>query len=53
VRVGRRDVAAAGIAAAYSVADHVGGVERALAAPDEGLRTLAVRVARQWSSQRR
>lgn len=53
VRVGRRDVAAAGIAAAYSVADHVGGVERALAAADQGLSALAARVARQWSSQRR
>jgi glycerate kinase len=51
VRVGRRDAASAGIAAAYSLADHLGGVERALAAPEEGLRALARRVARQWSKR--
>ncbi len=49
VAVGRREAAAAGIAGTYAVADHVGGVEEALARPAEGLRSLAERVARQWS----
>jgi glycerate kinase len=52
VSVGRRDIAAAGIAGAHSVADHVGGVEQALARPGEGLRSLAARIARQWSEGR-
>ncbi|HEX2418485.1 MAG TPA: glycerate kinase [Micromonosporaceae bacterium] len=48
VNLGRRDIAAAGIAGAYSVADHVGGVEHALAFPAAGLRSLAAWIARQW-----
>ncbi|MGH3646472.1 MAG: glycerate kinase, partial [Micromonosporaceae bacterium] len=47
--VGRREASAAGIAEAYAVAEHVGGVERALAEPYAGLTSLAARVARQWS----
>ncbi|MGH3655619.1 MAG: glycerate kinase family protein [Micromonosporaceae bacterium] len=49
VSVGRRELAAAGIAGAYGVADHLGGVAEALRRPEEGLRSLAGRVARQWS----
>ncbi|MQA28201.1 MAG: glycerate kinase [Micromonosporaceae bacterium] len=49
VSVGRREASAAGIAETYAVADHVGGAERALEKPAEGLRSLAATVARQWS----
>ena len=48
VTVGRRESAAAGIEAAYAVADAV-GVEAALAQPAEELAALAARVAREWS----
>ena len=48
VRVGRREAAAAGVEAAYSVSETV-GVERSLARPAEELAALAARVARQWS----
>jgi glycerate kinase len=48
VSVGRREAAAAGIEATYSLADAV-GLERALAEPAEQLAALAARVARQWS----
>jgi glycerate kinase len=51
VSVGRREAAAAGIAEAYAVADHVGGVTEALRRPDAGLRSLAAHVAGQWSRQ--
>lgn len=52
VRVGRRDIASAGITGAYSVTDHVGSLEQALARPWEGLRSLAARIAGQWSPRR-
>jgi glycerate kinase len=49
VSVGRREAAAAGIEATYSLAEAV-GLARALAEPAEQLRELAARVARQWSA---
>lgn len=49
VDVGRREVAAAGIDATYSVVEEVGSVELAMAEPAAGLRALARRVAGQWS----
>jgi glycerate kinase len=49
VHVGRREMGAAGISAAYSVADHAGSVAEALRRPAEGLAALAHRVAREWS----
>lgn len=49
VSVERREMAAAGIEAAYSVADQVGSVEQAMAQPAEGLTSLAERVAGAWS----
>jgi glycerate kinase len=48
VTVGRREAAAAGIEAAYAVADAV-GLEAALAQPAAELSNLAERVAREWS----
>jgi glycerate kinase len=48
VRVGRREAAAAGVEATYSLVDAV-GVEAALARPSQELAALASRVARQWS----
>lgn len=48
VRLGRRELGAAGIEAAYSLAETC-GVERALERPAEELAALAARVARQWS----
>jgi glycerate kinase len=49
VDVGRREAAAAGIEAAYSLVDAV-GVKAALDRPEEGLAALAGRLARQWST---
>jgi glycerate kinase len=48
VVVGRREAAAAGIEAAYAVADAV-GLSAALERPAEELTALAERVAREWS----
>ncbi|MGQ0842056.1 glycerate kinase family protein [Actinokineospora sp.] len=48
VGVGRRQAAAAGVAAAYAVAEHVGSVEAAMADPAGTLAELAEHVARQW-----
>ncbi len=48
VRVGRRELGAAGIEAAYSLVELI-GVQEALARPAQGLAALATRVARQWS----
>ncbi len=48
VSVGRRQAAAAGIEASYSLEAEV-GPERALAHAAESLATLAEGVARQWS----
>jgi glycerate 2-kinase len=49
VAVGRREMAAAGVQAAYSVADLAGSVEAALAWPADRLADLAARTAGQWS----
>jgi glycerate kinase len=49
VSVGRRDAAAAGVEAAYSVSDTLGSVEAALAAGAEGLTATAADLARIWS----
>jgi glycerate kinase len=46
--VGRREAAAAGVEAAYSLTDEV-GLEAALADPAEALTTVASTVARAWS----
>ena len=48
VRVGRREAAAAGVEATYSLVDAV-GVEAALSRPAQELTALASRVAQQWS----
>jgi glycerate 2-kinase len=49
VAVGRRDAAAAGVEAAYSVAESAGSVEAAMTWPADRLADLAAGVARQWS----
>jgi glycerate kinase len=49
VHVGRREMAAAGVEAAYSLAEHAGSVDAAIREPAEGLRALAARVAKEWS----
>jgi len=48
VTVGRREAAAAGIDATYSLEDAV-GLDAALADPEQELAALAARVAREWS----
>jgi len=52
VSVGRREAAAAGVEATYSLVDAV-GLEAALGRPAQELAGLASRVARQWSPARR
>lgn len=52
VRVGRRELGAAGIEAAYSLVEQV-GVEAALLRPAQELAALTTRVARQWSGSGR
>jgi glycerate kinase len=49
VEVGRRELATAGIDAAYAVADLAGSVEEAVEAPAEWLEELAARAAGEWS----
>lgn len=49
VDVGRRELAVAGVEAAYSLVEHVGSVERAMSDAAGGLTALAGRVAREWS----
>ncbi|AHH95328.1 glycerate kinase [Kutzneria albida] len=50
VSVGRREMGAVGVEAAYAVAQHVGSVRAALDDPAGTLRGLAEHVAGQWSS---
>jgi glycerate kinase len=50
VDVGRRESAAAGIDEAWSLVEHVGSVEDAMAQPGKSLASLAARVAGVWSS---
>jgi glycerate kinase len=52
VHVGRREMAAAGVAAAYSVSEHAGSAAAAIADPAGRLRALAAVVAREWSTSR-
>lgn len=49
VQVGRRELAAAGVTAAYAVAEGPDAVRAALADPAGTLRSRAARVARTWS----
>lgn len=49
VEVGRREMAALGVESAYSVAEHAGSAEAAMADPAAQLESLAARVARAWS----
>ncbi|WP_344427938.1 glycerate kinase [Pseudonocardia ailaonensis] len=48
VTVGRREAAAAGVDAAYSVSEHAGGVEASMADPAGTLAALAAEVAGRW-----
>jgi len=52
VLLGRREFAAAGIDAAYSIEETVGSVQAARDRPAEGLANLAERVARSWVPRR-
>ena len=49
VTTGRREAAAAGVTEAFSLVDHFGTVEEAMARPADGLRAIAARLASQWS----
>jgi glycerate kinase len=49
IEIGRREMAALGVESAYSVAEHAGSAEAAMAAPAEQLAPLAAHVARVWS----
>lgn len=53
VSLGRREYAAGGVAAAYSVSDLAGGVEAAMADPTGTLAAATARVAKTWSTGRR
>jgi glycerate 2-kinase len=50
VETGHREAAAAGVSEMYSLVEHFGSVELALAEPARGLREIAARAAMQWSS---
>jgi glycerate kinase len=52
VGVGRREAASAGVQAAYSVAEHAGGVAASMADPAGTLAALAADLAGQWSGSR-
>jgi glycerate kinase len=47
--VGRREFAAAGVDAAYSLEESVGSLAAAMADPGSRLADLAARVARSWT----
>ncbi|KKE98498.2 glycerate kinase, partial [Mycolicibacterium obuense] len=49
VTLSEQERAAAGIAAAYSIADHAGSVRRAIDEADEQLTSLAAEVAAAWT----
>ncbi|SFR23921.1 glycerate kinase [Lentzea waywayandensis] len=49
VSVGRREMGAAGVQAAYSVSDHVGSVQKSIADARKSLIATARHVATQWS----
>ncbi len=50
---GRREAAAAGVTETYTLVEHFGSVEKAMASPVDGLVELAARVAGQWSRPRK
>lgn len=50
VALGRQEMAAAGVDAAYSLAEHAGSVSAAMADPAAALSSLARRVAKKWST---
>jgi glycerate 2-kinase len=45
---GRRESAAAGVTDTYTLVDHLGSVERAMAEAWDGLYALAAKLAEQW-----
>ncbi|MDQ1672740.1 MAG: glycerate 2-kinase, partial [Frankiaceae bacterium] len=49
VSVGRREMLASGVNAAYALVDEPGGLERAMGDPAGALVDLAARVAREWA----
>lgn len=49
VETGHREAAAAGVTASFSLVEHFGSTETALAEPARGLREIGARLARQWS----
>ncbi|MDX8146309.1 glycerate kinase [Lentzea sp. BCCO 10_0061] len=49
VSVGRREMGAAGVQAAYSVSEHVGSVQKSIADARKSLVATAQHVAKQWS----
>jgi len=49
VSAGRREAAAAGVTESWSLTEHFGSVEEAMARPVEGLREIGGRLAGQWS----
>lgn len=53
VSVGAEEMAAAGVTAAYSLAEHAGSVAAALAEPAAGLESLAERLAQEWATGHR
>jgi glycerate kinase len=46
---GYREAASAGVTETYSLTDHFGSAETAMAEPARGLRELAGQIAQQWS----
>ena len=49
VETGHREAASAGVTETYSLVEHFGSAERALAEPARGLREIGARLAGQWS----
>jgi glycerate kinase len=45
---GRRESASAGVTDTYTLVEHFGSVERAMAEARDGLRALAAKLAEQW-----
>jgi glycerate kinase len=49
VSAGRREAAAAGVTESWSLTEHFGSEDEAMARPADGLRAIAKRLAAQWS----
>jgi glycerate kinase len=49
VETGHREAANAGVSELYSLVEHFGSVDKALAEPARGLREIAAGLARQWN----